>query len=93
MNEHLKAVKLKLLRMIGLDGGTLTRANSQSFNVIEMHPLLRDIPVTILVFFVGCGTCHIMSIFIELTGFAYFVIVVLVVILSIIERRGLFDNS
>lgn len=71
----------------------LTRVNSENINVIDAHPLLRDIPITILILFVGCGTCHIMSIFVELHAFAYVGIVVLVVILQHFERKGLFNNG
>lgn len=85
--------RLKQYRMIGYVTEMLTRVNSENINVIEMHPLLRDIPITILIFFVGCGTCHITSFFVELTGYAYFVIVVLVVILQHFERRGLFEKQ
>jgi hypothetical protein len=76
--------------MIGYVSAMSTRVNSENINVIDAHPYLRDIPVTILIFFVGCGTCHIVSFFVELTGYAYFVIVVLVVILQHYERKGVF---
>lgn len=82
--------RLKQLRMTV--GAMLTRDNSQPFDIFEFHPLLRHARVTCLIFFVGCGICHVMSVFVELTGFAYVGIVFITMIVQYCERKGLFDH-